>query len=218
MAQISRRTSYNDTSGYDRYIQGSSYYSRTSQAYKLEAYAQPAEEYEPEPRRRAPSRKPSPAQPAVKAHPAKKVKKAKVQRGTPKPETVYQLNMQNHRAFSPMSFLLVAVVFVGILSWVASTAHAAQRRYALTVAQSALKTIKQENSDLMKDLYEGYDLADIEYIATAKLGMTKPEEHQLVHISVPKQSYSVQYDNTVENEQKLPLFSLSTLVNFFIKD
>ena len=208
MAQANRNTA----SGYERYIQGGGYYSHTSQAYKLEAYAQPAEEYEPPRRKRqAPS-------PAVKARPPKRAKKGKVQRGTPKPQTVYKINMQNHRAFSPMGFLMIAVVFGGILAWVVSTAHADQRRYALTAAQNALKTIKQENSDLQKDLYEGYDLAEIAYLAAAKLGMTKPEEHQIVHVSVPKQSYSVQYDNPVENDSVLSSFNLSTLVNFFIKD
>jgi len=215
MAQANRRTTSTTASSYDRYIAGG-YYSHTSQAYKLEAYAQPAE-YEPE----RPARRPSPARKPATAHPQRKVKKgkkAKIQRGTPKPKTVYKINMQNHRAFSPMSFLLIVVVFGGIVAWVSGTAFAAQRRYALSTAQATLKTIKQENSDLLKDLYEDYDLVDIEYVATVKLGMTKPEEHQIIHVNVPKQSYNVQYDNTTEENLEFSFFSLSSLMNFFVKD
>jgi len=95
---------------------------------------------------------------------------------------------------------LVAVFFLGVFAWLISMAYADQTRFTLSSAQNTLKTIQQENTVLEKDLYEGYDLVEIEQIATTRLNMTKPEEYQLVVVNVPRASYSVQYEDVPETQ------------------
>jgi len=208
MAQNVRRTNRRTNSSYDRYIQNN-YYAYTSQAHQLAEEAYPLE-YEDD------ADDIRPARPVRKVpRPAKKHRK-KVQRGTPKAKPVVIIQMENKRILSPMGAMLLVVVFAGFFLCVAARAHTADRRLTLTSLQSDLKALTQENIELQKDLYEGYDLAEIELYATARLGMVKPEEHQIRTISVPKQSFSVQYDNTMEEPQVG--FSFAGLMNLFIKD
>ena len=188
MAQRQTTQKYASNS-YDRYLQ-SGYYSYSSQAHQLEEVEEEYREYARPKRRPAPARKTK----------GKNVRRAKVQRGTPKPKTVYELDLQNRRVFSPTTFLLVAVFFLGVFAWLISMAYADQTRFTLSSAQNTLKTIQQENTVLEKDLYEGYDLVEIEQIATTRLNMTKPEEYQLVVVNVPRASYSVQYEDVPETQ------------------
>jgi len=194
-------------SAYDRFIQNG-YYSYSSQAYKLnEAYP-----LEDDP---LPSPRPARRKPAIKKKP-KQSKKQKVQRGTPKAKTVLQVDMQNHRTFTPMTTLLFATFFIGLFSLVFAGAYVQAQNRRLSLLQADLRTLKQENNELEKDLYEGYDLLEIERIATAKLNMSKPEEHQIRTIYVPKQSYNAQYESAVE--ETTDAFSFAGLLSLFIKD
>jgi len=191
---------------YNRYLQNG-YYSHTSQAYQV-ALPYPEEEEYPEerPARRQPVRRPAPTQ---KPH-SKPVRRKKVQRGTKKAKTVYKIDTQNQRTVSPTTFVLISVIFLGILAWLSTTAYVDQKHHTLQSAQTALRTLQYENRALETDIMDGYDLKTIEQLATTRLGMVRPADYQVIHVSVPRTSYSVQFD-TADAETPQSGFNLFAL-------
>ena len=188
----------NASDSYNRFLQ-SGYYSHSSQAYQL---AEPYPEFEEEspeapPAPARPARRPAPAQPSRRPAPARKpARREKVQRGT-KTRTVYEIDLQKKRAISLTTGVLIAVLFLGALSCVAAKAYVDQKYYQLATAQSSLRSLQRENASLQDELLKAYDLTAIKELAITKLNMCIPADYQMIHVSVPRTSYSVQYDATI---------------------
>jgi len=203
-----------NTNSYDQYIRNG-YYSYSSTAYKLAEVYEPevVEQDEPrEIRRRRPApRRPQPVQ--------KRTRKQKPQRGKQKtvqtPALSYEMAMEGKRVAPLLTIFMASILCLGVFAIVVSMARFEQRRQELRLAQNDLKTIQQENIELQATVYEGYDLAEIERRATL-LGLRKPEEHQLVYVNVPLQSYTVQYDT--EPAQEEASFNFVNLTSLFFED
>ena len=68
--------------------------------------------------------------------------------------------------------------------------------------QEQVATLQEENMFLENSIEESLDLKKIENEAV-KLGLQKPAEYQIMHIQVPKESYTVQYSQSNANESYL---------------
>lgn len=117
---------------------------------------------------------------------------------------------------SLMTYAMVFVISSSAIFCLIFMALTSQKKLEVTALKADLKQAQQNNIALQATIYDGYDLAEIEAVATSKLKMMKPEEHQIVRISVPEQSYITQYDNAPE-EPKVQ-FSLSSMYNMVFKD
>ncbi|MCI1959835.1 MAG: hypothetical protein LKJ25_09480 [Clostridia bacterium] len=92
-------------------------------------------------------------------------------------------------------FVSVVVVFVGSLATMSSYATVAKQRVINEKEADSLNSLKNANDTLQGQISDSADLAYIEKEAKGKLGMREPQSYQIVYIDVPKQSYTVQYND-----------------------
>ncbi len=97
------------------------------------------------------------------------------------------------------SFIIIATFIVAIIFVEALTI---QKRFDIDTLNSTLKEINENNKNLETELAKNLDLDYVEYIASTELGMQRPASHQVVHINVPKESYS-EKGNVKEKEENL---------------
>lgn len=103
-------------------------------------------------------------------------------------------------------FFAIFFTFVLSLGLICTYALNTQKRDRINKLNTELKQIIENNDYLQTELAKNLDLSTVEKIATTRLGMQKPDTHQIVYINVPKQSYTMQYDTTTENnESKLDI-------------
>lgn len=76
------------------------------------------------------------------------------------------------------------------------------KRDSIVNMQEQVATLQEENMFLENSIEESLDLKKIENEAV-KLGLQKPAEYQIMHIQVPKESYTVQYSQSNANESYL---------------
>ena len=81
-----------------------------------------------------------------------------------------------------------------------------QKKFEIDTLNENLKEITENNKNLETELAKNLDLDYVEYIATSELGMQAPASHQIVHINVPKESYS-QKNNNIEKQSFLSKIS-----------
>lgn len=86
-----------------------------------------------------------------------------------------------------VSFVIIATFIVAIIFVEALTI---QKRFDIDTLNATLREINENNKNLETELAKNLDLDYVEYIATTELDMQKPASHQIVHISIPKESYS----------------------------
>lgn len=112
----------------------------------------------------------------------------------------YVLAEKNEKIFS-INFFVVLSIFVSIaVSFVGINAKILQRKFEINNLNSQLKEIKEDNKNLEIEIAKNLDLDYIENYANKKLKMQKPATHQIVHISIPKESYTVK-NNIIENKE-----------------
>lgn len=87
------------------------------------------------------------------------------------------------------------VVFLGCLATMSSYAAVAKQRVINEKQMDELNSLKNTNNTLQGEISDSADLAYVEKEAKQKLGMTAPQNYQIVYIDVPKQSYTVQYND-----------------------
>ena len=87
-------------------------------------------------------------------------------------------------------------------------------RYRITELKEELNTIQNENIVLASEISDTINLDYIEERAVNDLGMTEPQEYQIKTISVPEQSYTVQYN---ESKNEMPEVNAELLKEFFFK-
>lgn len=109
-------------------------------------------------------------------------------------------------------FFCILFVFVCCIGTMMAFASVEGKKKELDTLQSELALMKSANLELEADITEKLDLGKVAEEATTRLGMAEPQPYQVIHINVPKQSYTVQYDvEPVAPEEK---FSLDNIVKF----
>jgi len=83
----------------------------------------------------------------------------------------------------------VLLFFLGMISMAVFQAQIMDEQAQIKNSGAALYSLTQANNQLSADISNNYNLATIEKIATEKLGMSKPNPSQIIHISVPPSSY-----------------------------
>ena len=84
-------------------------------------------------------------------------------------------------------------VFSGCILLMLSSATVVAERIALTNVKNELNELKNENNSLRAEVSQMMDLDYIGNEAENRLGMSEPQNYQLVYINVPKESYTVSY-------------------------
>lgn len=111
---------------------------------------------------------------------------------------------ENSRIFGK-SAVAIFLLFAGCIAfmWMNVLVHNAE--VSLRRQKSELEDLRAANAILEAELTEQLDMDYIRQEATERLGMSEPQSYQVVHIDVPKQSYTVQYaeDDAVQEDSWL---------------
>ena len=91
------------------------------------------------------------------------------------------------------SFLVVFVLFAGCIAFMGMNVIVHNAEVSLRQQKAELEDLKSVNAILEAELTEQLDMDYIRQEATERLGMSEPQPYQVVHIDVPKQSYTVQH-------------------------
>jgi hypothetical protein len=131
--------------------------------------------------------RPAPTQRQRKKTSAKKNRKIRPSR---KPKFV--IDMNNRAKVKLMPCLALSVVVIGLVSVVFCYAKIIETKMSINALTREYQEIQTSNSLKSAQLARNYDLREVEQHALSALGMVKPAQHQIVHISVPRQNYVVQ--------------------------
>ena len=101
-------------------------------------------------------------------------------------------SQENSRIFRKTAITIV-LLFMGCIAfmWMNVLVHNAE--VSLRRQKSELENLRAANAILEAELTEQLDMDYIRQEAMERLGMSEPQSYQVVHIDVPKQSYTVQY-------------------------
>lgn len=102
---------------------------------------------------------------------------------------------QNLKTHSLTFFLTLSIFATFITSFVLIEALTIQKKFEIENLTNNLKEINENNKYLETELSKNLDLKYIENIASSKLKMQKPANHQIIHINVPKESYTIINEN-----------------------
>ena len=132
-----------------------------------------------------------------------------------KAKVVYQ-KAEREMPMHWFKMVLTACVVFGFAIAILS-AHAANtiQRDNILALTSELKEITENNVYLQTELTKNLDLNEVEQLASVKLGMQKPAAYQTVYINVPKEGYTVQYNDNADSNKK---FDWKSLGNFMFRD
>ncbi len=108
-----------------------------------------------------------------------------------------------------------AVVFSGCFLCMSSVAAVSRQRVTNQNLNAQIIALQSQNHTMETELAEKIDLEYIEEQATTRLGMAEPQPYQIMYISVPKESYTVQYDVASAPQEEEEGFSLSSLLQVF---
>ena len=97
---------------------------------------------------------------------------------------------QGLKLFSLKFFVALTIVSTFIIGVVFIEALTIQKKFEIEDLTATLKEINENNKNLETELAKNLDLDYVEAKASSELGMQKPASHQIVHINVPKESYS----------------------------
>ena len=109
--------------------------------------------------------------------------------------------------------LSVGVIFVGCITTMVVYAQISQQRVNLSNLKNELLLLQEENNSIKADIADTINLDYVAKEAKERLGMSEPQPYQIIYIDVPKQSYTLQYDN--EEEDKQQDFSITNILNIF---
>ncbi len=96
-----------------------------------------------------------------------------------------------------------AVFCFGCVVTIIGISSVTEMRYNITQMKNELNTIQNENIVLSSEISDKINLDYIEDRAINELGMTEPQSYQIKTISVPDQSYTIQYDDSAKDEPKV---------------
>ncbi len=99
------------------------------------------------------------------------------------------------KVFSFKFVITLMILTTFIIGIIFIEALIVQRKFEIDSLNANLKKIIENNKNLETELVKNLDLEYVENIASFELAMQKPSTHQIVHIKVPKESYSQKNDN-----------------------
>ena len=149
----------------------SEYYSHSSEAHDIfnERYYAPRHE----PRKRVKS---------------KRARKKRVSSTKPK----YLIDNSNRPKMAIMPIFALAVFFAGLIAVVFFNVRMIETRMEINSLVREYQELQNENSLRRAQLARSIDLREVEHHAITRLGMVAPAQHQIIHVSVPRQNYVVQ--------------------------
>ncbi len=95
-----------------------------------------------------------------------------------------------------LAMTTIVIIFLGLMSIAAFFTIIAEKQSEISRQNNLYKKLQEANLITKAQISQGYDLKEIERIAITRLEMSKPKPHQIVYISVPKQSYVTQSNNS----------------------
>lgn len=124
-------------------------------------------------------------------------------------KTKYVAVEKNIKIFSFKFFVTLILLFSFSACTIFLNASIIQKRFEIDDLKVELKELKENNKFLETEIAKNLDLEYIENFAATKLDMQKPSNHQIVHINVPKESYTVKSDlSNKENYKKSSFWKL----------
>lgn len=115
-------------------------------------------------------------------HINRRIKKIKKEKYVKAEQGLRFLSLRFITTFAIISTFIISIIFIEALT--------IQKKFDIDDLNTTLKEITENNKNLETELAKNLDLEYVEYVATSELGMQKPANHQIVHINVPKESYS----------------------------
>lgn len=106
------------------------------------------------------------------------------------------------------------VFFFGCVVTITAVSSVAEMRYQISSLKNELSTLQNENIVLASEISDTINLDYIENRAINELGMSEPQSYQIKTISVPEQSYTVQYS---DDASEVPEVDAELLKEFFFK-
>ncbi|MCL2873870.1 MAG: hypothetical protein FWE29_02950 [Defluviitaleaceae bacterium] len=118
----------------------------------------------------------------------KKVKRKRA--SSKKPRFLIDMNNRTRAAFMP--YVALSVFFIGVIAVVFCGVRIIEMRMEINALAREHQELQSSNLLKSAQLARSHDLREIELLATTRLGMVTPAQHQIIHISVPRQNYVVQ--------------------------
>lgn len=134
------------------------FYSRSSAAFDL---AEPNEVYEPKRLKRV-----------------RKVRAEAI--------TKYKLQINKKAKFSFLTYFTIFTVFAGCVITISLNAQMSYLSMQINAKYGELAEAEEENELLRSELLSGYDLSEIERVASTRLGMSRPQSHQIIRVDIRK--------------------------------
>ena len=97
---------------------------------------------------------------------------------------------QGLKIFSLKFFITLIILTSFIISIIFIEALFVQKKFEIQALKETLKEKTEDNKNLETEIMKNLDLEYIENVASFELDMQKPSPYQIVHIDVPKESYS----------------------------
>ena len=150
--------------------------------------------------------------------PARRRKVRKVKRGT---KQVFVKNTDKTARPSVILFAGIMIMAASIGLSVVLYSMVATQTSGNNKLRAELKSMQSRTAELSVELTQSMDLVEIEHLARTRLEMSEPQLHQIVHVNVPRENYTVYLSETedvsyAKAEAGSDVFG--SLFNFFKKD
>ena len=109
--------------------------------------------------------------------------------------------------------LVMGAVFAGCILMMGASASVQEQRVKNSRLREELSGLQSENASVKADITGELSIDYIKNEAMARLNMVEPQDYQIMHISVPKQSYTVSYSPAEEAPEDA--LTISGLIKFF---
>jgi len=127
----------------------------------------------------------------------------------------YRYDTENKVKLSLTTYLIVIVIFSGLISFLSLNAQKSYLILSIEELQDNLKAKQEEVDEIKVSVAEGYDLREIEKIASTRLGMSKPQPHQIINITINKSDTISHGDATINTQTKENTNILGRISTFF---
>lgn len=136
----------------------------------------------------------------------KRIKKIKI-------KTKYKYELDKRNKLPAITYLVIFVFFAGCIGTLMFSAQMSEKTLYIDNMRSELANLEKESAYLSAEI-SSYDLAEVEEIASNRLGMSKPGEYQKIYIDVREETTVIQYD-AEKPEVKKGYIDLFEIFGFF---
>ncbi len=110
-----------------------------------------------------------------------KIKKVKA-----KEITKYKYQINKKSKFSFLTYFIIFIIFAGCVITISLNAQMSYLTLQINAKYDEFREVEEENLLLRSQLSSAYDLSNIEKIASERLGMSRPQSHQIIKIDIKK--------------------------------